>query len=416
MGLAAMRNQARAIFDAGVVAADPYQAVVKALDAKPMQAAGTGAGEGGETVVLAVGKAAMRMAQAAKERVSGDVDLLVITNYENAHPVDYAKVYSAGHPVPDQAGARAAQYVITKLQALGADDHILALISGGGSALMPAPAQGITLADKATVSRLLLGCGAAIDEMNMVRQQLSRLKGGGLLRMAAPAPVRALILSDVVGDDLRIIASGPTVGPVGTGAQAAEMLKSYGVWGDLPASVKTHLTQATPDLPPLPKAQNKLIGSNPISVAAMKSAAPKAQVFASPLIGDVSQAAEIVMKSPKGITLFGGETTVRLTGTGLGGRNQELALRVALLAEQQQGWQGDWVFLSGGTDGRDGPCDAAGGLVDNTTLTRMRGAGISSEGLLANNDSYHALQSCNDLLITGPTGTNVADLQVLIRQ
>jgi len=410
MGLTLMRNQVRAIFDAGVVAADPYQAVVKALDAEPMQAAG----EGGKTFVLAVGKAAMRMAKAAVERVSGATDVLVITNYENAHPFDYAQVYTAGHPVPDEAGAKASMDVITKLQPLGANDRILALISGGGSALMPAPADGITLADKAAVNRLLLGCGAAIGEMNMVRQQLSRLKGGGLLRMAAPAPVRALILSDVVGDDLRIIASGPTVGPVGTRAQAVEVLKSYGIWEELPAPVKTHLTKHAPDLPPLPKAENQLVGSNPISIAAMKAVAPNAQLFKGPLVGDVSQAAETVMKSGTGITLFGGEVTVRLTGTGLGGRNQELALRVALLAEQK-GWQSKWVFLSGGTDGRDGPCDAAGGMVDNTTLTRMRNAGISPEDLLANNDSYHALQSVGDLLMTGATGTNVADLQVLIR-
>ncbi len=410
MGLTAMRNQARAIFDAGVAAADPYLAVVKALDAEPMQAAD----EGGETFVLAVGKAAMRMAQAAVERVNGAANVIVITNYENAHPVDYAELYAAGHPVPDERGAKASTYVITKLQTLDANDRVLALISGGGSALMPAPVDGVTLTDKAEVSRLLLGCGAAIGEMNMVRQQLSRLKGGGLLRMATPAPVRALILSDVVGDDLRIIASGPTVGPVGTREQAVNLLKSYGVWDELPASVKAHLLQDAPDLPPLPKAVNQLVGSNPISVAAMKAAAPNAHVFKDPLVGNVAEATEIIIQSGKGITLFGGEVTVRLTGTGLGGRNQELALRVALLAEQQ-GWQGDWVFLSGGTDGRDGPCDAAGGLVDNTTLKRMRDAGISPEGLLANNDSYHALLPVGDLLMTGATGTNVADLQVLIR-
>ncbi|MCK4713315.1 MAG: DUF4147 domain-containing protein [Marinosulfonomonas sp.] len=411
MGRKVMRAQARAIFDAGVAAADPYQAVAKALDAQPAKPTGAG----GRTIVLGVGKAAMRMVKAAVERISGDVDAIVITNYENAHPVDYTQVYAAGHPVPDKDGAKAACAVITKLQAASDKDQILALISGGGSALMPAPVDGITLADKAEVSRLLLGSGADIGEMNLVRQQLSTLKGGGFLRVAAPAPVRALILSDVVGDDLRLIASGPTVGPVGTRGQAAELLKSYGIWDELPTSIKTHLSHPAPDLPPLPKAQNQLIGSNQISVAAMKLAAPEAQIFNAPLTGDVSQAAEIILKSGIGITLFGGETTVRLTGTGLGGRNQELALRLALLAEKQ-GWRGEWVFLSGGTDGRDGPCDAAGGIVDNTTLKRMRTAGISPESMLANNDSYHALKSVDDLLMTGATGTNVADLQVLIRR
>ncbi len=410
MGLAAMRNQARAMFTAGVAAADPYQAVIKALDARPMQAAGAG----GKTFVLAVGKAAMRMAKAAKERLSGAVEILVITNYENAHDVDFAQVFAAGHPVPDAAGAKASTHVITKLQALGEQDRVLALISGGGSALMPAPVEGITLADKAEVSRLLLGCGAEIGDMNLVRQQLSILKGGGVLRLAGPAYLRALILSDVVGDDLRVIASGPTVGPVGTRMQAVELLKSYDIWGDLPLSVRTHLSKSASQMQPVRPADNQLIGSNPISVAAMSVIEQKAQTHPTPLVGDVAQAADIIANSPKGITLFGGETTVQIRGTGLGGRNQELALRLALLAEKQ-GWQGDWVFLSGGTDGRDGPCDAAGGLVDNTTLARMREAGCVPEDMLANNDSYHALKSSDDLLMTGATGTNVADLQILIR-
>lgn len=410
MGIGKMRDQALTIFQAGVAAADPYAAVVSALEAQPMLVT-----EGGKIVIFAVGKAAMRMAKAASEQVSCAHDIVVITNYENAQDVDYAKVFAAGHPVPDVAGATATQHVITKFQALGENDQLLALISGGGSALMPAPADGITLEDKAEVSRLLLACGADIGEMNMVRQQLSELKGGGMLQVAAPAKVRALILSDVIGDDLRIVASGPTVGPAGSRTEAIAMLKSYGIWSDLPASVRTCLLQPAPDTLNSLRADNLLIGSNPISVAAMQAAVPAAQINAQPLVGDVSEAVEIVVKSGKGITLFGGETTVKITGSGLGGRNQELALRVALLAEKQ-GWSDDWVFLSGGTDGRDGPCDAAGGMVDGTTLSRMRAAGISPEEMLANNDSYHALKASDDLLMTGATGTNVADLQVLIRR
>lgn len=405
-----MRDQALEIFNAGVAAADPYAAVVDALKAQPVLA-----NKGGKIVILAVGKAAMRMAKAASEQISSTSDVIVITNYENAKSVDFAQVFASGHPIPDAEGAAAAGHVITKLQSLGENDQLLALISGGGSALMPAPADGITLEDKAEVSRLLLACGADIGEMNMVRQQLSALKGGGMLQIAAPAKVRALILSDVINDDLRIVASGPTVGPAGSRLEATAMLKSYGIWGDLPASVRTRLSQPTPDMPTKLRAENQLIGSNPISVAAMQTAAPEAQVHAQPLIGDVTEAVEVVAKSGKGITLFGGETTVKITGSGLGGRNQELALRVALLAETQ-GWSDDWVFLSGGTDGRDGPCDAAGGMVDAGTLNRMRAAGISPEDMLANNDSYHALQASDDLLMTGATGTNVADLQVLIRR
>lgn len=410
MNIDKMRDQALEIFNAGVAAADPYAAVVDALKAQPVLAT-----KGGKVVILAVGKAAMRMAKAASEQVSTCSDIIVITNYENAKDVDFAQVFASGHPIPDAAGAAAAGHVITKLQALGENDQLLALISGGGSALMPAPVDGITLEDKAEVSRLLLACGADIGEMNMVRQQLSALKGGGMLQIAAPAKVRALILSDVIGDDLRIVASGPTVGPAGSRLEATAMLKSYEVWDDLPESVRARLSQPTPDMPTRLRAENQLIGSNPISVAAMQTAAPEAQVNAQPLVGDVAEAVEIVAKYGKGITLFGGETTVKITGTGLGGRNQELALRLALLAEKQD-WPDDWVFLSGGTDGRDGPCDAAGGLVDGTTLNRMRAAGISPEEMLINNDSYHALQASDDLLMTGATGTNVADLQVLIRR
>jgi hydroxypyruvate reductase len=289
------------------------------------------------------------------------------------------------------------------------------LISGGGSALLPAPALGLTLADKAEVNRLLLASGADITEMNLIRQQLSRLKGGGLLRAAAPARVTALILSDVAGDDLRVIASGPTVAPIGTAAEARAALVARGVWDRLPDAVRLHLERA-PEPAPLPEAENRLIGSNAISVAAMAEAAPGARVVEAPLVGDVADAAVGIWDtaSGPGIWLFGGETTVVLRGEGLGGRNQELALRVALEAEAR-GVAGPWVFLSGGTDGRDGPTEAAGGIVDPGSLGRMRAAGVDPAEYLARNDSNAALAASGDLLVTGATGTNVADLQVLIR-
>ena len=403
-----MRDLALQIFSAGVAAADPFKAVDRALLDKPM-------GEvKGKTIVIAVGKAAMGMAKAANLRVSGPTEIHVITNYENAEPVDFAKVYAAGHPVPDENGATAAQAVITVLQSATADDQILALISGGGSALLPAPVDGVSLQDKAEVSRLLLGCGAEIGQMNVIRQQLSRLKGGGFLRLAAPAKVRALILSDVVGDDLRLIASGPTTSAVGSRKQAVDLLKTFEIWSKLPDTVQSHLMSGPQNQPDYPDVENQLVGSNYISLQAMKNQAPAARMVKEPLTGDVQQAAEIIAKYGHGITLFGGETTVRVKGGGLGGRNQELALRVALIA-QKQGWKEGWVFLSGGTDGRDGPCDAAGGIVDANTLHEVRKSGINPEKMLQNNDSYHALKAADALLMTGATGTNVADLQVLIR-
>ncbi|MFU8823224.1 glycerate kinase type-2 family protein [Yoonia sp.] len=389
-------STARRIFDAGVQAADPVAAVTRHLDDVPAPA-----------LIIAVGKAAGGMAQAATARFH-DVPVLVVTNYENARPLEGAKVYAAGHPVPDDNGAAAAKAVIAALQ--GAGGPVLALISGGGSALLPAPAGALTLADKIAVNTLLLGAGLDIRDMNLIRQQLSDIKGGGFLWHAAPHKVTALILSDVVGDDLAAIASGPTVGPIGTAAQAVALLQGAGIWARVPAAVRDHLAQDRP-ADTLPEARNILIGSNRQSVVAMAQAAGDGRVIPDPVTGDVGAAAKLICdQAGEGITLWGGETTVVLQGTGRGGRNQELALRIALEA-RARGWR-DWVCLQGGTDGRDGPTDAAGGIVDQDTLARIDDV----TGLLANNDSYAALAQANALLMTGATGTNVADLGVLIRR
>lgn len=349
------RDLARRIFAAGVAAADPIVAVTRHLDAIAAPA-----------LIVAVGKAARGMAQAALVRFAG-VPAIVVTNYENAQPLDGAQVLAAGHPVPDDNGAQAAQAVIAALQA--AHGPVLALISGGGSALLPAPAGALTLADKIVVNTLLLASGLDIRDMNLIRQQLSDLKGGGMLRHAAPHPVTALILSDVVGDDLSAIASGPTAPPIGTPAQAVTLLKRAELWDRVPPAVRDHLGQARP-VPDLPAARNILIGSNSQSVAAMAQAAGAAFVIPEPVTGDVSDAATLICDQARpGITLWGGETTVVLKGTGRGGRNQELALRIAVEAERR-GWR-DWTCLQGGSDGRDGPTDAAGGIVDQDTLAQI---------------------------------------------
>jgi hydroxypyruvate reductase len=394
--IGSMRAQALEIFNAGVAAADPFDAVLAHLDVIPRPA-----------LIVAVGKAARLMAKAALTRFA-DVPCLVVTNYENASDLDCATVMAAGHPVPDENGAAAAKVVIAALRDAGGP--VLALISGGGSALLPAPAGHLTLADKAQVNALLLASGLDITAMNMVRQQLSDLKGGGFLRNAAPHPVTALILSDVIGDDLSAIASGPTVGPIGTATQVIALLKSKGLWVQLPETVQTHL-EAAPMPAPLPQAVNILVGSNGKSVAAMAAIAGDAHVIATPVEGDVADAARFICDhAGAGTTIWGGETTVVLRGTGRGGRNQELALRIAQEAAMR-GWT-DWVCLQGGSDGRDGPTDAAGGLVDHLTLSKIAGL----DGLLANNDSYAALAQAGDLLMTDATGTNVADLGVMIRR
>ena len=404
MDLNEKRSAARAIFEAGVAAADPFAGVDKALCAQPMAQ---------DVSVIAVGKAAMRMAEAALKHVPSPAELVVVTNPENAGELEGAQVFASAHPVPDEIGLKASEAVET---ALGrAAGEVLVLVSGGGSALLPAPADGLTLQDKIAVSELLLGSGADIVEMNLVRQRLSRLKGGGMLRAAGQARVRALILSDVIGDDLRAIASGPTVAPLGSNSDARAMLQRYDIWNAVPQAVRDVLAKAD-TAEDLPEAQNDIVGSNTVSVMAM---AEKAREFSLPLhihapalVGDVEDAARrVVGCTDPGIHLFGGETTVQLKGKGKGGRNQELALRVALHLERDKA---DWHYLQAGTDGRDGPTDAAGGIVDAEALRTMRQK-VKVEALLADNDAYPALKAVDALLMTGGTGTNVADLGVLIR-
>ncbi len=354
------------------------------------------------------------------EKLSGaPVEAIVVTNRENARPLPGATVLASGHPVPDEAGARAAEAVEKFLAPATEADRVIALISGGGSALLPAPVAGLGLADKVAVNRLLLARGFEITEMNLVRQQLSRLKGGGLLRAAAPAPVTAYILSDVIGDDLRVIASGPTVAPIGGKSEARMLLQSRGVWDELPGTVRAVLDRRDAPSAPLPAATNILVGSNRKSLDAVVAAAgPEASIADDRLTGDVGDAAAKIVtaarNAPSGgliCLVFGGETTVTLRGKGLGGRNQELALRVALT---MPALGRDWVFLSGGTDGRDGPTDAAGGVVDAGTVGRIRASGGDPDALLADNDSNAALSLSGDLLVTGASGTNVADVQILL--
>ncbi|UWQ45307.1 glycerate kinase type-2 family protein [Leisingera aquaemixtae] len=411
---------ARALFQAAVDRADPAKALRAQLELSPLSPLP----EGGRNVLLAVGKAAIPMMREALALIPDAAQALAITNPENYTEIPGATVICGAHPVPDEASAAAGQAAIELAHSLGPDDRLIALISGGGSALMVAPAPGLTLADKAAVNQLLLASGLEINEMNLIRQQLSGIKGGGLLRHAAPAQVQAFILSDVIGDDLRAIASGPTVAPIGTRAQAREILQRAGIWDNAPAAVRTQLSTAEEvrDVPP--PASNTLIGSNRHSLKAMMAAAAEGwtcKLVSHRLVGDVAEAAETVVtaaqNAPKNkpfALIFGGETTVQLRGSGLGGRNQELALRVAKLGAERL--SGDWLFLSGGTDGRDGPTDAAGGIATPATWDAIKVAGLDPDALLANNDSYAALKAADALLITGGTGTNVADVQVFLKR
>lgn len=406
-----LRGRAKELFQVACEAADPGIALSRALQSHPLPQPDPG----GRLRIVAIGKAAVPMAEALLPQLAAPFEALVVTNYENARPVAGAIVNAAGHPVPDENGEMAAVAVEALLLNARPADHVIALISGGGSALLPAPVAGVTLAEKAEVSRLLLGAGVDISQLNLVRQGLSRLKGGGLLQAARPAPVTAYILSDVIGDDLRVIASGLTVAPVGSRNDARNVLESLNLYSKLPETVRAVLMRPEPTLPPV-QATNVLIGSNRKSLEAVVAAAGAgACVVSDALTGDVADAAAQVIAAAQqgkgGTLVFGGETTVVLRGHGLGGRNQELALRVAM---GMPDLGRDWVFLSGGTDGRDGPTAAAGGLVDAGTVGRIRAAGGDPAALLANNDSNRALDLAGDLLVTGATGTNVADVQILL--
>jgi glycerate 2-kinase len=413
---AKMRALARKLYDEAVRAADPAVAVRGHFDKQPPAQLAAG----GRNILIAIGKAAPAMLAEAMQHMRVPVVALAVTHYGNDRAIPGATALSAGHPEPDEAGLRAGQRIMEMLKGAGAQDRVYALISGGGSALVPAPRPPLTLSDKQQVNRLLLASGLAIGQVNLIRQQLSDLKGGGFLRHAAPAPVTALILSDVIGNDLGAVASGPTVAPLGTAQDALDLLAQRGLLEKLPPAAITILSKIDA-APAVLYADNYLIGSNESSLTAMHNAVPPgwaAQIISNRLVGDVSDAASRIAEAaaqasshmPQAL-VFGGETTVSLRGSGRGGRNQELALRVAMLGRN---WRRPWVFLSGGTDGRDGPTDAAGGLVDGTTLSRIKAAGVDSTSLLANNDSHAALSSAGDLLITGTTGTNVADVQVLL--
>ena len=451
--LAELRAAAQKIYMAGVAAADPALAVRRALrmngaQLEIMLSPGSSdtpvrRGDWSAVRVIAFGKAAKAMARAAGELLPKELfhgDGVIVTNHENATQdtdgeIPGFELIGAGHPLPDQGGMRGARKVMEIAGQAGEGELVLVLVSGGGSALLPAPAPPITLEEKVATTDLLLACGADIVQVNCVRKHLSALKGGGLVRYAAPADLHALVLSDVIGDDLSAIASGPTVPDTTSFTDAVSILEQGGVWERVPEAVKARLEQGREgQLAETPKpgdaifaqSGSTLVGSNGMSLSATAQAARdlgfETRIVSDALCGEAQDAASFFLSealsakpgSAQPLALLaGGETTVTLRGNGRGGRNQELALAFAMQANER-GLAGRWAFLSGGTDGRDGPTDAAGGLVDPATLARIDAADGDAEALLANNDSYQALAKAGDLLQPGATGTNVADLQVLL--
>jgi len=435
-----LRKDAFGIFLAGVAAVDPREAVIRhfSLKGDVLQAgsARVPLSPEGRVFVVGCGKGGAPMA-AAVEEVLGErlYRGLVVVKYGHLAPLKKVRLLEAAHPVPDEAGLAASMEVRGLLGTTQPRDVVVCLLSGGGSALLPSPVDPVSLSDKQAVTRLLLGAGADIGEINCVRKHLSQLKGGGLARAAHPARVVTLILSDVVGDPLEVIASGPTVGDPTSFSDAVGILEKYGLTGKVPGSVYSYLREGAqgrhpetpkPHDPIFKTVTNLLVGTNAMAIDAAADRAGdlgyNTQILSSDITGDTLAAVDLHLKTvreivvagspppPPACVLSGGETTVVLRGKGKGGRNQEFALAAAIGIKGLKGV----VILSGGTDGTDGPTDAAGAIADGTTVRRARKLGLDPEAFLRDNDSYHFFEKLGDLLVTGPTLTNVMDLRVVL--
>jgi glycerate 2-kinase len=452
-----LRARALDIFSAALDAAHPHQLIRRALELQGtrLRVHGIfGAQLGFEleataplvevdlsglrrVVVVGAGKATAPMAQALEElledRLEGGI---VSVKYGHGCPLERITLREAGHPIPDRAGLEATAEMMALLEGLGEDDLVFVLLSGGGSALLAAYAEGISLEDARCTFELLLASGAPIEEMNVVRKHISQVKGGQLARLARPARLIALVLSDVIGDPLSSIASGPTVPDPSTFAQAVGILTARALWEQVPVTVRSHLEQGVRgEVPETPKpgepgwegSHTLLIGNSRLAVEAAadraRSLGLQPRVLTTVMEGEAREVGAHLsallrenaaggMLAPRPFCLIcGGETTVTLpTEHGRGGRNQELALAAALDLEGSEGL----VVLAGGTDGTDGPTDVAGALVDGGTVARGRAAGRAASDHLLRHDAYPFLEATGDLIRTGPTLTNVMDLVLLL--
>jgi len=382
--------------------------------------------------VIGGGKAGGSMAQAVEEILGQRVTAgLVNVKYGYGAETEIAHLNEAGHPIPDAAGMAGTRQMAELARQATDEDLVLCLISGGGSALMTLPAEGITLADVKSLTDALLRCGATINEINAVRKHLSQIKGGNLARLAYPAEIVSLILSDVVGSPLDVIASGPTVPDPTTFADACGVIEKYGLLDELPNPIVERLWQGAEGLiPETPKVgaeaftrtHNLIIASNEVAAEAATTKAKElgfnALLLSTFVEGEAREVARVFAAIAREIlhsgrplprpacVVAGGETTVTIRGKGLGGRNQEMALSAALEIAGLE----EVMIVPLASDGTDGPTDAAGAIADGSTLRRAQAAGLSAAQYLADNDSYHFFQQLGDLLVTGPTNTNVNDL------
>jgi len=438
--LKTQRRDARVIFDAGLVASDPELLIGRRLqiDGQILHAGERlyNLANHGDLYVVGAGKATARMALAVEallgERIAGGI---IIVKPGHRVPLKKLAVVEADHPIPDQAGINATEAIIELLRRAQKTDLILCLVSGGASALLSCPVVGLSLQDKQQTTQALLNCGARIQEVNAIRKHISRVKGGRLAELAYPSTVLSLILSDVIDDSMDNIGSGPTVPDSSTFADCLSIIDRYGVGTMIPVAVTSFLKKgAAGEIVDTPKAgdpifhkvQNLLIGNNQLALVAAKEKAEalgyNTLVLSRSIEGEARKVAidhvviarDVLWSSspirPPACLISGGETTVAIRGNGLGGRNQEFALAAAIEIDGLEGV----VVLSGGTDGTDGPTDAAGGIVDWTTVQRAGDQGLDARSYLERNDSYPFLKTVGDLLITGPTLTNVMDLRLVL--
>lgn len=407
------------LFHAAVAAADPLKALAETLPAKPK----------GRTVVIGAGKGAAQLAAAFEELWDAPYEGVVVTRYGYACETRQIEVLQASHPVPDAAGLTAGARLLQAVSNLTEDDLVVALVCGGGSALLPAPPDGLTLDDEIAVNEALLSSGAPISEMNTVRKHLSRIKGGRLAAAAHPAKVVSLVVSDIPGDNPAYVASGPTVPDSGTRADALRIVAQYAM--DLPAAVMAHLNDTAADAPDpadpvFDRHEVKVIASAGLSLEAAARLAKDRGITAAILSDAIEGEARDIGRMHGAIArqvaltnapfarpvvlLSGGETTVTVRAKGKGGRNGELAMA---LAKDLQGLSGV-TAVAADTDGIDGTQDNAGAFVDTTTWARLIEQGMDPNTMLAQNNTYPAFDALQDLFITGPTGTNVNDFRAIL--
>ena len=440
MSLKKLRQDALLIFETGLNAVDVEVAVHKYLRCEGnsllLENQTYNLDNYRNIYVVGAGKATAAMAKAVEELISNRItDGIINVKYGHTESLKKIKLNEAGHPLPDKAGERGAKEIVSLLNPTNENDLVICLISGGGSALMPLPADGISLSEKQALTDQLLACGASISEINTVRKHISKIKGGQLARFAYPSQLITLILSDVIGDSLDTIASGPTV-PDSTTFEAAKMiLYDYDLLDSSPDSISTHIESGVRNrIPETPKAgdvifsrtQNVIIGSNIRALIAAKEKAENlgynAMILSSFIEGETKEAARVHAAVAKQIVqdgnplnvpacvISGGETTVTLQGHGKGGRNQEFVLAAAIdIADLNS-----VVILSAGTDGTDGPTDAAGAICDGKTVCRAESIGMKASEHLYQHDAYPFFERLEDLIMTGATNTNVMDLRLIL--